>query len=40
MAFAEFLRKIGKEEDVDFLREGVRVLTQVLMDVGRQSVTI
>jgi putative transposase len=33
MAFTEFLRKIGKEEDMDFLREGVQVLTQALMEL-------
>jgi len=33
MAFTEFLRKIGKEEDIDFLREGVQVLTQALMEL-------
>lgn len=33
MALMEFLRKIGKEEDVDFLREGVRVLSQALMEL-------
>ena len=33
MAFLEYLRNIGKEEDADFLREGIRVLTQALMEV-------
>jgi transposase-like protein len=33
MAFLEYLRNIGKEEDADFLREGIRVLTQALMEL-------
>ena len=30
---AELLRKAGQDRDVDFLREGVRVLSQALMEV-------
>lgn len=33
MAFLEYLRNIGKDQDADFLREGIRVLTQALMEV-------
>ncbi len=33
MALSELLRKAEMEEDVDFLREGVRVLAQVLMEL-------
>lgn len=33
IAFLEYLRNIGKEQDADFLREGIRVLTQALMEV-------
>jgi transposase-like protein len=32
MAFLEYLRKIGKEQDADFLREGIRVLSEALME--------
>lgn len=31
-AFLEYVRNMGKEEDADFLREGIRVLTQALME--------
>ncbi len=33
MALAELLRKADAEPDVDTLREGVRVLTQALMEL-------
>src|SRR3954469_119194 len=33
MALAELVRKAEAEGDVDFLREGVRVLSQALMEV-------
>jgi putative transposase len=33
IAFLEYLRNIGKEQDADFLREGIRVLTQALMEL-------
>ncbi len=33
MAFLEYLRNIGKEQDADFLREGIRVLTEALMEL-------
>lgn len=33
MAFLDYLRNIGKEEDADFLRAGIRVLTQALMEL-------
>ena len=33
IAFLEYLRNIGKEQDADFLREGIRVLTQTLMEL-------
>jgi putative transposase len=33
MALLELLRKTGSEEDVDFLRDGVRVLAQALMEL-------
>ena len=33
MALREYLGNIGKEQDADFLREGMRVLTQALMEV-------
>ncbi len=33
MALAELVRKAGQQGDVDFLREGVRVLSQALMEV-------
>lgn len=33
MALAEVLRKAQAERDVDFLREGVRVLSQALMEL-------
>jgi transposase-like protein len=33
MAFLEYLRNIGKEQDADFLREGIRVLSEALMDL-------
>jgi hypothetical protein len=36
MAFLEYLRKIGKEQDADFLREGIRVLLAAL----RMTLTI
>jgi putative transposase len=32
MAFLEYLRKMGKEQDADFLREGIRVLSEALME--------
>lgn len=32
IALAEYLRKIGVEEDSDFLREGIMVLTRLLME--------
>ncbi len=28
----DLLRKVGADQDTDFLREGVRVLTQALME--------
>jgi transposase-like protein len=33
IAFLEYLRNVGKEEDADFLREGIRVLTQALKEL-------
>jgi hypothetical protein len=33
MALAELVRKAEQQGDVDFLREGVRVLSQALMEV-------
>ena len=36
MALAELLRKAEQNGDVDFLREGVRVLSQALMEAGGQ----
>jgi putative transposase len=33
MALIEYLRKIGLDEDADFLREAVRVMTQALMEL-------
>ena len=33
MALAELLRKADAEPDVDTLREGVRVMTQALMEL-------
>src|ERR687886_588020 len=33
MALAELVRKAEQNGDVDFLREGVRVLTQALMEI-------
>ena len=33
MALLELLRKVGMEQDVDFLREGVRVLSQSIMEL-------
>jgi transposase-like protein len=33
MALAALLRKLDLEDDVDFLREGVRVLAQALMEL-------
>src|SRR3712207_2318716 len=33
MALAELVRKAEEHGDVDFLREGVRVLTQALMEI-------
>jgi transposase-like protein len=33
MALLELLRKVGMEQDMDFLREGVRVLSQSLMEL-------
>ena len=33
MALAELLRKVDAEPDVDTLREGVRVMTQALMEL-------
>lgn len=36
MVLAELLRKAQREEDADFLREGVRVLSQALMELERK----
>ncbi len=33
MALADLVRKAEEHGDVDFLREGVRVLTQALMEI-------
>jgi transposase-like protein len=33
IAFLEYLRKVGKEQDADFLREGIQVLTEALMEL-------
>lgn len=39
MALMEYLRKIGMDEDADYLREAVRVLTQALIEVeGSQEI--
>ena len=35
MALAELVRKAEANGDVDFLKEGVRVLSQALMEVER-----
>ena len=39
MGLLELLRKAGAEGDTDFLREGVRVLAEVLMDAEVSELT-
>lgn len=33
VAFLEYLRNLGKEQDADFLREGIQGLSQALMEL-------
>ena len=34
LALLEYLRKAGVDMDVDFLREGIQLLTKLLMELG------